>query len=67
MKEGWKYSVAICEMEKYEYVVLEDNDVSHDLNMVNVQKEVEKTFPHLLNGKNGDIKFGQTQQCLFPI
>ena len=33
-----------------EYVVSQNNDVCHDLNVVNVQKQVEMTFTHLVTG-----------------
>ena len=36
-----------CDMERQDHQVLQDNDVSRDLNAVNVGNQVEMTFTHL--------------------
>ena len=41
------YSVVNCDMERQDYQVLQENDLSHDLNVVNVDNRVEMTVTHL--------------------
>ena len=41
VKEGSKYRVVYCDMAGQEYLVLQENDLSYDLN---VEKQVEMTF-----------------------
>ena len=40
-------SVVNCDMERPDYQVLQENDLSRDLNVVNVDNRVEMTFAHL--------------------
>ena len=43
-KVGWTYSVVNCDMERQDYQVLQENDVSCDLNMdiCNLEKLPER-------------------------